>query len=76
MTYSKTSVKKMIFHFDTPLGKRDEIFIPDEVANEIENFRDMCDLKKGRIGFSNNNIFDRKRLEVSCEEEPMLKTNS
>lgn len=72
MTYSKTLVHKMMFHFDTPLGEKDEIFIPDKVANEIEDFRDICDIKKGRTGFSNNNIFDRKRLEISCEEKPML----
>lgn len=63
-----------MFHFDTPLGKDGEIeSIPEEVAIQIEDFRDMCDLKKGRTGFSNNNIFDRKRLEILCEEKPMLK---
>lgn len=78
MTYSKTLIEKIIFHFDAPLGgdKGEIESIPEEVADEIESFRYMCDKKKGRVGFSNNNIFDRKRLEILCEERPILETVS
>lgn len=64
-SYSKAGVRKLIFHFDTPFGNE----VDEDVAKDIESFRNMC---KGRIGFSNNGIYDRKRLEVSCEEEPQL----
>lgn len=71
MTHSKTFVGKMIFHFDTPFGGTDNS-IPEDVAKDIESFRSTC---KGKVGFSNSSTYDRKRLEVSCEENPVLTEN-
>lgn len=65
MPYSKTFVGKIIFHFDAPFGN----VVSEDVAKDIESFRSMC---KGKVGFSNNGTYDRKRLEVSCEENPIL----
>lgn len=77
MTYSKTSMEKRIFHFENPLGKGDnndngEFTIPSAVAKEIEDFRCNCENKKGKVGFRNDNTYDKSRLEVICETEPSL----
>lgn len=71
MPYSKTLVKKMMFHFDTPYDGMNDI--PEDIAKEIESFGSMCVKGNGKIGFSNSNAYDRKRLEVFCEESPVLK---
>lgn len=68
-------MEKKIFHFDIPLGngKEGEFTIPSDVAKEIEDFRCNCESKKGKVGFRNDNIYDKSRLEVLCETEPSLK---
>jgi hypothetical protein len=69
-------MEKKIFHFDTPLGidnENGEFSIPSDVAKEIEDFRCNCESKKGKVGFRNDNTYNRSRLEVLCETEPSLK---